>query len=405
MESFFTPTRHLQDRHDYLLGEPLRYTEVQLAVSIETFLNHPWDWSVFHAFATGDGREMWKFLWITEDTLLWVEDGNNGVNFVNLMQDYAIQQASFTAPSGETHVLFLAMKRGSSSLSAKASSIFWHAMTTSNCVKLRLDHWHWFSGCIGLCSGPALSQFLEASPSLELLEFIKLDFEEAHCRAFANLERTDLEVTFQRCPFEAQGAKGTFIEWLRHSQVVAKLENCGIEDSIISALSGNSSVKILSIDAITNDYNVRSLARALPGNLGIERLSVSLSDENDETWCLLLRSLWAHPGIHSVSLSYDNLLSAASKTSMMNAALRLVQCNTLVHTIDLPDNTNDEEFFQNVIVPRLEMNRNCFEDQRQALTQADSSIRDQLLGRACTSSVAIPIYCFDFSRRMSQLSF
>jgi hypothetical protein len=42
----------------------------------------------------------------------------------------------------------------------------------------------------------------------------------------------------------------------------------------------------------------------------------------------------------------------------------------------------DEEFFQNSIVPRLEMNRNLFEDQRQALTPADPSMRGQLLGRA-----------------------
>jgi hypothetical protein len=67
---------------------------------------------------------------------------------------------------------------------------------------------------------------------------------------------------------------------------------------------------------------------------------------------------------------------------MNNAALRLAQCKTLLHTIDLPDGAKNEEFFQNSIAPRLEMNRSCFEDQRQALTREDSSIRGQLLGRA-----------------------
>jgi hypothetical protein len=76
------------------------------------------------------------------------------------------------------------------------------------------------------------------------------------------------------------------------------------------------------------------------------------------------------------------MVSAASKTDMMNAVLRLVQCNTLVHTINMPDHAKDEEFFQNFIIPRLEMNRNCFEDQRQALKRAYPSIRGQLLGRA-----------------------
>jgi hypothetical protein len=36
MEHFFTPTRRLQDRHDYMFDEPLGYTEVQIAVSIGT---------------------------------------------------------------------------------------------------------------------------------------------------------------------------------------------------------------------------------------------------------------------------------------------------------------------------------------------------------------------------------
>jgi hypothetical protein len=66
---------------------------------------------------------------------------------------------------------------------------------------------------------------------------------------------------------------------------------------------------------------------------------------------------------------------------MMNAVLRLAQCYTMVRTIVLPDNAKDEEFFQNFIVPRLEMNRTCFEAQRQALTRADPSIRGRLLGR------------------------
>jgi hypothetical protein len=382
MEHFFKPARCLPI-------EPYQdYTEVRLAVSVEEFLNHSWDWSALKAFFTGDEGEMWKIMWITEGTFIWLEDENTGVH-VDLLEDYVIQGVTFTAPSGETYELSIARNIESASLSAGASSIFWHAMKTSNCVKLRLEHW---SSKFGLCSGPALSQFLEASPSLELLEFIDFDFEEAHCRAFMTIERTGLEVTFQECSFDARGAKDTFIEWFRHSQVVTKLENCTMVDSIISALSGNSSVKSLSIDAaFTGWYGnshirfaewcspIRSLALALPGNQGIENLRAS---QLDETWRLLLRALWAHPRIQSISLTFNFRMSAATKTEMMNAVLRLAQCNTVVHTIDLPDDAKDEEFFQNSILPRLAMNRNLFEDQRQALTRADPSIRGQLLGRA-----------------------
>jgi hypothetical protein len=150
---------------------------------------------------------------------------------------YAFQRATFTATSGEAHELVLAIDWESSSPSAGASRIFWHAVTTSNCVKLRLECcWTRSGWFIGLCLGPALSQFLEASPSLELLEFEFLYFEEAHCRALTTLERTGLEVTFERCRFAAEGAKDTFIEWLRHSQVVTKLAFCVMNDYILSAL-------------------------------------------------------------------------------------------------------------------------------------------------------------------------
>jgi hypothetical protein len=52
----------------------------------------------------------------------------------------------------------------------------------------------------------------------------------------------------------------------------------------------------------------------------------------------------------------------------------------VVHTIELP--FNNEEVYQNAILPRLEMNRNSFLVQRRAVKRADPSIRPQLLGRA-----------------------
>jgi hypothetical protein len=284
MEQFFTPTRWLPE-----FGY---YNEVQLAVSIEAFMNHSWDWSDFYAFVKGDEGEMWKILWITEDTFIFVvEDENSRMDF-DLEEDYSFQlSATFTTPSGGTHKLVLAIDtRESSSLTAGASSIFWHAVTTSNHAKLKLED---SSHSFGLCSGPALSHFLEArSPSLELLELFNFYFKEVHCRALATLERTDLEVTLEECSFDAEGAKDTFIEWLRHSQVVTKLKGFVMEDNILSALSGNSSVKSLSVlwsfDATTNklsDSNSMSLARVLPGNQGIEDLHVPfLIDGSGEAW-------------------------------------------------------------------------------------------------------------------------
>jgi hypothetical protein len=377
MKHFFIPSQRLQDEFDMYDDEPHGYNEVELAVSIEVFLNHRSDWSDFRAFSTGDEGEMGKLIWITEDTFFWIKEDNNEEEFEKL-ERYAIQRAIFTASSGETHHLVLAKFRDHRSLSAGAFSLFWHVVTTSSCVKLELK-------CVHLLLFEATSsQLLKTSPSLELLEFEGFTFKESGCRALATLERTGLEVTFGTCTFDAQSSKDTFIEWLRHSLAVSKLRTCTIEDSLFSALSGNSSVKSLSIGLSFggdfNDYHLRSLARAFPGNLGIENLIVTV--HCGETSSLLLRSLWSHPRIQSVSLNFFPSLKAEANTSMMNAVLQLAQRNTVVHTIDLPDCNQAEEIYENSIVPRLEMNRSRFEEQRRALKRADPSIRAQLLGRA-----------------------
>jgi hypothetical protein len=378
VKHLFTPSQRLQDKFDMLYDEEHGYTEVQLDVSINEFLNHRSDWSDFQSFFTADEDVMGKIIWITEDTLFWIENENTEMEL-----DYRvrpIQRATFTTTSGETHHLVLANYYcDTGPLSAGAFSVFWHVVTTSNSVKLKLIYAH--HGSVPLFeTGP--SQLLETRTSLEPLEFEGFAFEEAGCRALATLERTGLEVTFLACSFDAQ-SEGNFIEWLRHSQVVSKLERCSMQDCLFSGLSGNSSVKSLSMSFTffsdvrnSTEDHIPFLAEALQGNLGIEILS--LTANYGEKSCLILRSLWAHPRIQSVSLSG----AVGLNTVMMNAVLQLVQCNTVVHTIELPDHAKDEEFFQNSIVPRLEMNRNYFGDQRRALKRADPSIRDRLLGRA-----------------------
>jgi hypothetical protein len=109
MEHFFTPARRLHDRLDCSDEEPLGYTEVQLAVSIKSFMNHSWDWSDLYAFVKGDEGEMWKILWITDEKFIFVEDENNLMDF-DIQNEYEIhQRAMFTTKSGETHELILAI--------------------------------------------------------------------------------------------------------------------------------------------------------------------------------------------------------------------------------------------------------------------------------------------------------
>jgi hypothetical protein len=59
----------------------------------------------------------------------------------------------------------------------------------------------------------------------------------------------------------------------------------------------------------------------------------------------------------------------------MHTILRMLRLNTVVHTIEVPRAFRDAAMYQNSILPRLEMNRSCFEVQRRTM-------KPQLLGRA-----------------------
>jgi hypothetical protein len=80
----------------------------------------------------------------------------------------------------------------------------------------------------------------------------------------------------------------------------------------------------------------------------------------------------------------------------MNPILQMLHLNTVVHTINLPNAFANEEAYQNSILPRLEMNRSCFEVQRLFVKRADPSIRPQLLGRALHKVRYNPNLVFQF---------
>jgi hypothetical protein len=173
-----------------------------------------------------------------------------------------------------------------------------------------------------------------------------------------------------------------------------------MESSFLTALSGNGSVKSLCFvqSAEFGEEHMRSLARALPGNMGIEDLSLKYFDD---TSSLLFPSISMHPRIKCLSVTTRHLyrpsiFSAESNTTTMNAILQMLHLNTVIHTINLPDTFAHEAVYQNFILPRLEMNRNCFEVQRQAVKRADPSIRPRLLRRALHKVRYNPNLLFQF---------
>jgi hypothetical protein len=324
-----------------------------------------------------------RILWITKDAFLVVEGSGNVFQFHDDAPGYFIE-ANFRGSSGQEQTLVLACDDGS----IVEADVFWRAMTASNSIQVKIQNYRdhipvGLPSAVGVPSGPILSQFLQESLSLQVLEFYVILFKEEHCRALATLQRTDLKIKLSNCAFEPQDAEDTFIEWFRNNQVVTELDHCQMEGRIVSALSGNKSIKKLSMVRYSRDFEneeqICSLAHALPGNMGIEHLAIRSLKMSDETCRLLFRSLTMHPRIHFLSIqSY----SVESESTMMKAILQMLHLNTVVQRIELPGAFNNEEVYLNSILPRLEMNRSCFEVQRQAVKRADPSIRPQLLGRA-----------------------
>jgi hypothetical protein len=340
MEHFFTPTRRYQDRwgEDGDDGDgPFEYTEVELAVPMEDFLIYSWRWEDLLAFVTGG--VMRTILWITDNAFLVVEDDGNRFNLnEDTFERFIV--AAMQAMSGQEQTLTLAHDYDEA-LSTREVSVFWHAIMTSNSVKLTIETAH-DDRSVGLPSGPILSQFFRGSPSLQYLKFFRLHFKEEHCCALATLQRTDLTVELTYCTIEPQDAQDIFIEWFRHNQVVTELNYCEIDSSIIRALSGNNSVKKLNIEKDSSCFGeeeIRSLLQALPGNMGIEHLTLRDFQMTDDVWSLLCRSISRHPRVEFLSLPNNRLtgrpqpLSAASKTTRMNAILQMLQHNTVIRTI------------------------------------------------------------------------
>jgi hypothetical protein len=382
MEHLCVPTQRYQYMFEYDSEDdegPLEYTEVELTIPVEDFLIYNWDWKDLQAFLAGGVTP--KILWITESAFL-VEDGGN----IDFREGLSFIAAKIHTTSGQQERLLLAQLSHGEESTVEVS-LFWRAIMTSNCVKLAIQASR--HDLHVLPSGPGLSQFLRENPSLQAFDFLGVGFTEELCRVLiATLQRTNLKVKLSRCALDAED---TFIEYFfRNNQFITEIDCCHMGGQILSALSGNNSLKKLAIDWHRSDFGegeMRSLLEALPGNTGIEHLAIFDFDISHKSWILLFRSLSTHPRIKLLSLCHkwtvgSTSLLAASKAKRMHAIIKMLQRNTVVHTIELPDYFNNEAVYQSSILPRLEMNRNCFEVQRQAVKRADPSIRPQLLGRA-----------------------
>jgi hypothetical protein len=410
MERFFLPTRRLRDEWEANRQDPFEYAEVQLAIPVGELQICPVHFPDFFSYSTGasvsdgsGGTAPYKLVWITEHTFLVVTDPSTDSDGIpgpirEILSDfgyYAHLVACLTAAScGEEHAMYIWKKEGSPVTAAH--DFFWRMVATTESEELAVgasdagDDWD--DDGSSLPSGPVLAQFLGGTPWLQCLQLQCVTFEEQHCRALSSVVRTDLHI---------------------------KLVSCRIESMRLTDILGeNSCVKTLELDTDkdgSDEEHIIALAQALPSNSSIVQLQLNIQ-MSDETWDLLFHSMPTHPRLevvklgnatpmHAVGTSTLSLasgsasadsaesskideiervvsgvvsggptaLSDESKTNRMQAIVRMLQSNNVVHTIDLPDNVKDDEIFQNEILPRLEMNRSRLELSRLELSRLELS--------------------------------
>jgi hypothetical protein len=214
------------------------------------------------AFISADVRL--KFLWLTDDTFIAVDDVSDIFDDDTPFNTLLI--ASSTTTSGQVQTLTL-IKEMDADESTEACSVFWQAIETDRSANIVMQGDDNYPS--QLPSGPSLSQFLRGRPLLQSLDFRKFSFIEEHCCALATIQRTDLNISLGECALVPQNAIGIFIEWFRHNQIVTELNKYSMESSFFSARSGNNSLLKLSFKGTGWDGGER-LIEAMRGDTHVQ---------------------------------------------------------------------------------------------------------------------------------------
>ena len=234
-------------------------------------------------------------------------------------------------------------------------------------------------------SGPALEAFLtNANDNLEGLELEGFDFSKSHFLAMANAPASlNLHLLFEECKIGDSAAEA-FLQCLQSNRGPTSLVKCEIETAVmVSALCGSKRLKQLQPLPI-GDQDFR-LLEALPENIGLELLDLNGMDISDDDWCALCAALATHPTLETLEHECADKAIEMSNESMarrMNAVAGMLRSNTILRDFTPLEEMHDEQIYEDLVVPRLEMNRTFFEVQCQAVKTSNLIVRPKLLGRA-----------------------
>ena len=222
-----------------------------------------------------------------------------------------------------------------------------------------------------------LNFLTESNGSLQKLIFQGFDLKEEHFR-----DRPGLDVVLEVCTIDPS-ALDLFLECLVRNRGQTGLEFCKIKTGLlVDALCGSMRLKELKLERghVCND-DLYPITSALAFNRSLVELYLCNVKMSDTNWGGLHEALRTHPNLRVLGLSnivFDEDADYASQT-----LVAIMRSNTVLEVIGFSRSScYSRRIFEELVVPRLEMNRSFFADQRIAIKTAPIAVRPKLLGRA-----------------------
>lgn len=253
-------------------------------------------------------------------------------------------------------------------------------------------------------SGQVLSHFI-GQATLQKLELLHVELDPVVCNALsvrgetspatATTSISSFELKLLHCSVRRTAeAEDAFVRGLQSIRGTTELAGCWIDTRILAeTLSGNEChLKTLKLTA-HNGGPIDPIARSIKRNTGLVELVVGSMYVSDQDFIVLCDSLESHATVTTLDLSEaqtgtatTTAMSQENMTFWLQAIVQLLQVNTVLQTITLPDHLMTADIYHQEITPRLETNRfrlRCLAIQD--ISDTDYRVCAKLSGRELTN--------------------
>lgn len=233
-------------------------------------------------------------------------------------------------------------------------------------------------------SGATLTNLLAVCEKLEMLKLVSVSLEKYHCEALATVSRTDCEVLLRFCRFKGAGMEA-FVECVRRNRGPTEMKDCFLDYvSFAEALRGNTRVKKFSGPGFSCE-EMDAFTAALAENKGLVKVFLWYEQQcTGENWTLFCNMVRSNTTLQEISLiGFGAVMLDELKRVRTTQFADALHFNSVLQEVNLRYGEYDKTIFQERIVPRLEMNKTQFEEQRKTLRKVHCPLlKAKLLARA-----------------------